>query len=116
MPTDSPQQTGKPQQPQQAPYEPGVDESPGVNANQREIQALKAAMASLTEIVQRLRTNLNNPRVRIQNLEGVFKVVSTVPSNSDDYQDGSILLYDDGSSTRRLYAKMNKTWRYTALT
>lgn len=96
--------------------EPNGAPEPVVSPQQMEITALKAQVESLTQQVRKLHGNLNNPRVRIQNFEGVFKIVSTTPSNSDDYQDGSVLLYDDGSSTRRIYAKMNKTWRYATLT
>ena len=102
------------------PENPGVGSpmgaTPGVAELMREIQAMKAQVSTLDGMVQMLRTSLNNPRVRIQNLEGVFKRVATAPSNGDDYQEGSILMYFDGSSTYRIYAKINKTWRYATLT
>ena len=91
-------------------------EDPALAVLRRDVASLKTKLQEIEQISTLNRVMLTSPRVRIQNLEGVFKVVAVVPSNSDDYQDGSILLYDDGSSTRRIYAKMNKTWRFVALT
>lgn len=82
----------------------------------RDFLALQARVATNEQELSLLRKSISGPRVRIQNFEGVFKVVSVQPSNSDDFQDGSVVLYDDGSSTRRIYAKMNKTWRFVAVT
>ena len=44
-----------------------------------------------------------------------FRVVGSVPS-VDDLREGELVLYDDGSSTRRLYTKMNGSLRYVNLT
>lgn len=101
---------GTPQSPDIGPMPPEA------SALSADLRAAIARVSSLERQIQSLKERLDNPRVRIQNFEGVFKTVSSAPSNSDDYQDGSILLYDDGSSTRRIYAKINKTWRYVALT
>jgi hypothetical protein len=47
-----------------------------------------------------------------RNRRGV-PVVSAVPS--DDAGDGSLAAYENGS-TRRLYVRVNGTWRYATLT
>ncbi len=101
---------GTPQSPDLSPMAP---EAAALSAD---LRAAVARVSALERQLQELKGSLNNPRVRIQNFEGVFKAVSTAPSNSDDYQDGSVVLYDDGSSTRRIYTKINKTWRYATLT
>jgi len=43
------------------------------------------------------------------------RVLSSVPSSSD-IEEGEIVFYDDGTSTRRLYTKLNGNLRYVDLT
>lgn len=43
------------------------------------------------------------------------RVTSTLPT-TETVEEGEIVLYDDESSVRRIYTKMNSTLRYVALT
>jgi len=54
---------------------------------------------------------VNSPLVNIKNTR--LQITSTIPS--DYAQEGTVRAYYSGA-TYRLYIRINKTWRYVALT
>ena len=69
------------------------------------------------EQLQPLQTHTHNgfdsPKIDPRNLTG-FPILNSVPTY--DAQEGTIVLYWNGSTTYELYARINKGWRKIALT
>ncbi len=54
----------------------------------------------------------DSPKISPQNLTG-FPILSAVPTHYA--QEGTIVLYWDGSSTYEIYVRINKSWKKVAL-
>ena len=55
---------------------------------------------------------INSPKIEGKNLLG-FKIFTSIPTHKA--QEGTLVLVDDESSIRKLYAMLNKTWRGVSL-
>jgi hypothetical protein len=75
---------------------------------------IKKRFIVLETALNDLSNSIKNPRVQIENLEGVFKTVSVAPA-VEDYRDGVVLLFDDGAD-RKIYAKLNGVFYSTTIT
>jgi hypothetical protein len=76
---------------------------------------VEALLKPLRERIEHLETLVKGPRIRLTNMEGCFKSLPSAPVQSDGFENGSIVFYEAGGVVR-IYALVNGTWRYAALT
>lgn len=73
----------------------------------QQIEKLKADLVSNFNVPYHIHNNIDAPYVPAN-----AQILSSVPTGGNE---GDILLYESGG-TRRIYAKINGTWRYSTLT
>lgn len=78
------------------------------------IKELETRLSLMESLVSNLNNVLKSPRVQIDNLEGIFKTLSSAPDVAD-YRDGSLVLYESGT-TRKIYAKINGAFYSATIT
>lgn len=76
------------------------------------------AIAVIFDILERIRKEVSARDRRIAQAINAsdIEVVTTVPADPPDFDGPAIKIYDDGSTTRRLYVWVGGTWRYATLT
>lgn len=75
------------------------------------------AIAAIYDYLVRMRKSLalRDQKIAKAINAGDIEVVSAVPSEAPDFGGPCLRIYDDGAGTQRLYAWVNGSWRYTAL-
>jgi hypothetical protein len=81
---------------------------------EEDIKKLKDRVDYLEKTLNNLSNSIRNPRVQIENLEGIFKTLASAPLTTD-YRDGALVLYDDGG-TRKIYVKINGAFYSATIT
>ena len=77
-----------------------------------------AGLAHLFDFIGRMRKVLaaRDQKIALAINAADIEVVAAVPSDPPELQGAVIRIYDDGSTTRRIYVWVNDAWRYVALT
>ena len=83
--------------------------------NQQEFESLKRQVTMLSDKLDDLRKQTNNPRVVIDNFEGVLKILPAVPTTTQGFRDGSVVLTDVGG-TRKIYVYITGAWYSVTVT
>lgn len=81
---------------------------------EKAIQDLQKENTNLRQDVSLLKSGLTSARVVIKNFEGALKIATAIPT-TDDTQEGSLTLVNDGV-TYSLSARINNGWRSVTLT
>lgn len=85
---------------------------------QEEVKKLSKELEVNIARTQLIFNSINSPRVSFDNFEGRFKILTSDPTSGTSTftpDSGTLYFYDDGA-TRRIYVRINNSWRYINLT